>query len=317
MGRDNDTLRARYKSLRKKLLSLMPFIRRGRHERIVERVNKYLRLERQANESMGLLFFSPPPPATSARHVLLAPMRKPASDELCLFVTHAPAIRLKPHVIDHIDSLIESGIDVVLIVNTDLDASSMQVPADLLARLCGCIVRENIGYDFAAWAHGYSLVDASSVRRLYFVNDSLIGPLDREAYGKLLGQIRSSDADFVGLTCNPDSHEHLQSFYLVFNASVLRSAAFDKFMRSVVCMPTKQNVVDTYEIWLTPGLVKQGFRGAAMFPNLSTEPSPRRDETLYNWRQLMEAGFPFIKAKILTESPDADEARKLLPSRYQ
>jgi lipopolysaccharide biosynthesis protein len=311
------SLRLRFKALRKKLLSLTPFIRRSRHERAVERVNKYLRIERQANQSLGLLFFSPAQSATCARYGVLAPVKIPSSDELCLFVTHAPQVQLKSHVIDHINALIDAGIEVVLIVNTDLDASAMQIPVELRARLLGCIVRENIGYDFAAWAHAYSFVDAGRVRRLYLVNDSLIGPLDGDAYRKLLGQIRNADADFVGLTCNPDPHEHLQSFYLVFNESVLHSAAFDKFMRSVVCMPSKQNVVDTYEIWLTPGLVRQGFRGVAMFPNLSSEPSPRRDETLYNWRQLLDAGFPFIKAKILSESPDADEARRQLPDRYR
>ena len=82
-------------------------------------------------------------------------------------------------------------------------------------------------------------------------------------------------------------------------------------------MPCKQNVVDCYEIWLTPFLQRQGFRGAAMFPNLATDPPPRRNDTLYNWKELMSVGFPFIKSAVLTEPATAEEARAMLPARYQ
>lgn len=316
MRRGKDTLRSRYKAFRKRLLSFTPFIRRSRHERIVARVDRYLQLERKANETMGFLFFAPPSSASAANHRVLQPVATTVTDELCLFVTHAPRRDIKPHVVDHVMALCDAGIAVMLVVNTDLDPDMLRIPAPLRDRLHGCLVRENVGFDFAAWAHAYSLIDMEAVRRLYLINDSLVGPLDAGAYTAMLAQIRQSAADFVGLTCNPDSHEHLQSFYLVFNERLLHSKVFDDFMHSVVSMPTKQSVVDTYEIWLTPYLVRQGFDGAAVFPNLSVESAPRRDETLYNWRQLLSKGFPFIKAKILTESPDAEDARRLLPERY-
>jgi lipopolysaccharide biosynthesis protein len=214
-------------------------------------------------------------------------------------------------------TLCEAGVEVLLVVNTDLAPAAIEIPATIGPRLYGCMIRQNIGFDFAAWAHGYALIDPGAVRRrLYLINDSIVGPIDDEAYRLLLKRIRGSSADFLGLTCNPDSHEHLQSFFLVFNERLLHSKCFDGFMRNVVNMPSKQTVVDTYEIWLTPFFVRQGFNGEAMFPNLSRDPAPRRDETLYNWRQLVAAGFPFVKAKVLTESPDAEEARWLLPQRY-
>jgi hypothetical protein len=295
---------------------MMPFIRRSRHERIVARVDRYLRLERKSNETFGFLFFAPPARADSAQHTVRVPFRSPMTDELCIFVTHAAGPELKTHVVDHVMALCDVGVEVLLVVNTDLESGVIDIPEPMQSRLYGCMIRQNVGFDFAAWAHAYSMIDATAVRRLYLINDSIVGPLDDEAYRLLLRRIRESSADFLGLTCNPDSHEHLQSFYLVFNERLLRSQIFDRFMRNVVNMPTKQTVVDTYEIWLTPFLARQGFKGEAMFPNLSREPAPRRDETLYNWRQLMTAGFPFVKAKVLTESPDADEARRLLPVRY-
>jgi lipopolysaccharide biosynthesis protein len=151
---------------------------------------------------------------------------------------------------------------------------------------------------------------------LYLVNDSIIGPLDRDAYATLLQRIRAARADLVGLTCNPDPHDHLQSFYLVFNDRLLRSTLFDSFMRGVVSMPRKESVVACYELWLTPFLQRNGFVVEALFPNISTYGPTTRNDTLSHWQQLVELGFPFIKSAVLTSSNDADRARELLPARY-
>ncbi len=311
-------LRLRFKSLRKRLLSKAPFIRRSRHHRLLASVKKDLERERAANESMGFLFFSPPTLATSARFVMRVPVRDRVADELCLFVTHASRTNLKPHVIDHIEALLDAGVAVMLIANTDLEPASLEIPPLLQERLHGLMIRQNIGFDFAAWAHAYAQIDSRSVsQRLFLINDSLVGPLDRVVYDELLQKIRGAQADFIGLTCNPDSHEHLQSFYLVFNSRLLHAAVFDRFMRSVVNLPAKQNVVDCYEIWLTPFLVQQGFVGVAMFPNIATNQRPFRNDTLYNWRELIDAGFPFIKGQVLRDPSMADRARELLPSRYR
>jgi len=314
---DRATLRARYKALRKRILSLTPFIRRSRHERALYRIDKYLQLERKAHEALGYLFFSAPSLASTA-HVRVRSLRLSAAvDELCLFVTHAPTASLKPHVIDHIEALLKANVAVVLVANTDVDLSALQIPSELEARLSGVVVRENVGYDFAAWSHVYSIIDPTRVRRrLYLVNDSIIGPLDHVAYNNMLERVRKSQADLVGLTCNPDPHEHLQSFYLVFNERVLRSPIFDKFMRNVVNMPRKESVVTSYELWLTPYLLRNGFTAEALFPNIATYAPPTRNDTLSHWRELMDAGFPFIKSAVLTESKEADEARRILPGRY-
>lgn len=317
MNSASPTLRARYKALRKRLLSFTPFIRRSRHERALHRIDKYLQLERKAHEALGYLFFSAPSLASTARVDIRRPLLSATVDEVCLFVTHAPTATLKPHVVDHVMSLLDANVAVVLIVNTDVELAAMQVPAELASRLSGCMVRENVGFDFAAWSHAYSIIEPSRVRRrLYLVNDSIIGPLDRTAYAQMLARIRSSQADCVGLTCNPDPHEHLQSFYLVFNERVLRSAVFDTFMRNVVNMPRKESVVTCYELWLTPYLMRMGFSAEALFPNISTYAPPTRNDTLSHWKELIEAGFPFIKSAVLIESGEADDARKMLPERY-
>lgn len=314
---DKPSLRQRYKAFRKQLLSYTPFIRRSRHARALQRMEKQLQYERNSNEAMGALFFSLPALAPTARCEVRVPIERNEVDELCLFVTHADEVRLKAHVVDHIEALLRAGVQVVLIANTDAAPGELEVPVELATRLYGCLIRENVGYDFAAWAHAYSVIDAGLInRRLYLINDSIVGPLDARAYDAVLQRIRASPADAVGLTSNPDPHPHLQSYYLVFNRRLLRSATFDSFMRGIVNMPLKQNVIDCYEIWLTPFLEQRGFTAAAIFPNLSTLPPPRRNDTVLAWRQLIEAGFPFVKSMVLRDPVDGEDARKRLPSRY-
>jgi lipopolysaccharide biosynthesis protein len=316
---DTASLRKRYKALRKAVLARTPFVRRSRHLRIMGRMEKYLRRlwreEHEKNGAISSLFFAPMSPAAAVECSLNAPVKGHAVDELALFVTHAADPAIKAHVVHHIDVLLNEGIAVLLVVNTDMEPSALDIPVGLTARLHGCLIRANTGYDFAAWAHAHTLVQADSIRRrLYLINDSIIGPLDHPAYRILLQRIRTSKADLVGLTANPDPHEHLQSFYLVFQERLLHSPIFDAFMRSIVNMPTKQLVIDCYEVWLDPYLERCGFRSEAIFPSISTEQHPDRNDTIHRWMELVDAGFPFIKSQVLNDPVQAAAARRLFPS---
>jgi lipopolysaccharide biosynthesis protein len=318
---DSTSLRVRYRTFRKKLVSFTPFVKRHRHEKILarltDRLNRELERERGAKEQLAYLFLDRPPLAAAARILLRAPLTTAATDELCLFVTHAPHADIKPHVVDHVESLLDAGIPVVLIINTDLDLAAVRIPLALAARLHGCIVRENVGYDFGAWAHAYGLIGARAVRlRLYLINDSIIGPLDREAYRTLLARIRASRADFVGLTTNPEPRDHLQSYFLVFNEPLLHAAVFDEAMRSIVNLPSKELVIDCYEVRLTSWLERAGFHREAMFPHLRTDPQLSRNDTIWSWRQLLDTGFPFVKSGVLGYAELSDEARRVIPARY-
>jgi Rhamnan synthesis protein F len=322
-GQD-ETSKRRFRTFRKKLLSFVPVMRRRRHERILARMQrhfdsmqKYIDIERSRALRLGSLFLAPPSLASAATCIIPVPLQATEVDELCLFVTHAPAATLKPHVVDHVTALMDAGIAVILIVNADVELSALQFPEGLAARLDGCIVRQNIGFDFAAWAHAYCLLAPNVVRhRLYLINDSIVGPLSLEANRALLGRIRDASADFVGLTSNPDPHPHLQSFYLVFNERLLRSATLDAFFRRVVNMPEKQDAIDCYEIWLTSFLENSGFSSAAIFPNFSKLAKHRRNDTMFAWRELIDAGFPFIKSMVIRDPIEGAASRQMLPERY-
>ena len=160
-------------------------------------------------------------------HCLKAPS---FDNEVALFVTYSRNNELKPHVLHYVQSLRREGISVVLIINAErpLEVSS----AELLSQVDGLFVRQNEGYDFAAWAHVLQLHRGlCEANILYLINDSLIGPIDQSEFSDIINKIRESKADVIGLTENLEKCWHLQSYFLALKQRALLSAAFDEFMQ--------------------------------------------------------------------------------------
>lgn len=304
------------------LSQYFPFVRRKRHLRAVNELNSRLRaaelrIESEKQELCRILLTAPDALARKTPIAQLIPIPRSTVDELCLFVTYAPDARLKQHVVEHVQALSGANIAVVLIINTGHNANLFEFPPGLLSKLHGLLVRENAGFDFAAWSHAYCLLPDEAVsRRLYLVNDSIVGPLDDIAYSALLGRIRNSPADVVGLTQNPLPSPHLQSFYLAFSQPLLRTEQFKKLMANVLNLPTKEAVIDVYEIQLSAYLQEQGFRCDVLFPNMARG-SHLSDDTLFRWAKLIECGFPFIKASVLMQLDESDDAIRLVPQQYR
>lgn len=317
-----ESFRDRYRMFRKSLLEFTPFVRRSRHRRAlarllreIDRLKECVETEKAEKLKMASVVSFPPPLACHSDHLVkVRPER--LGDEVCFFVTHATRSLLKPYVVDHVTALVDSGISVVLIANTDAGVSPPNLPADLESRISGFFVRENLGFDFAAWAHAYCFVDLSGARRLYLINDSLAGPVDITNYQGTLERVRNSKADIVGLTENSEPQRHLQSFFLVLNERLLRSEIIDRFFRGIVNLPQKDQVIDCYETWLSPTLERLGFQSEAIFETASLESPGFHNATIHAWRELVELGFPFIKTAVLRDPIRGEGSRALLPSHY-
>lgn len=282
---------------RRQIKSSAPFVRR-RVYRVMQR--KYARLL----ESLDGLAT----PATHAQLQVRKPLAQDMVGEVCLFVTHAAQPVLKTHAIHHIVHLLDAGIQVVLVFNTDLAADTLLIDAALEARLSGVLVRENIGFDFGAWAHAYSLFDRTLLQRLYLVNDSIVGPLDHTDFTRMIGRIRASNANFIGLTESLAQTRHLQSYFLVFNRRALLSPALDKLMRGILNLPDKGQVVDVYQARLTQKLCALGLHSEALFPALSSDLNSS-DDTSTRWERLLSAGFPYLKTRIIQQFPRNPQVR--------
>ena len=210
-------------------------------------------------------------------------------EEVALFVTHSPHGSLKPHVRHYLDCLVRQRVPVVLIVAADEPFTA--VDADLMSKLEGVFVRQNHGYDFAAWAHILRLhPELTKANILYFLNDSVFGPTNDAAFVNLLERIRNSSAEFIGLTESFERCWHLQSYFLALKARVLSSVEFRDFLESIVCYREKEQVIGIYELRFALIMKIAGFKCEAIFQKTDIQ-----NPTIFHWRHLLSAGFPFLK----------------------
>ncbi|WP_058498349.1 rhamnan synthesis F family protein [Legionella gratiana] len=218
------------------------------------------------------------------------------SDEIALFVTFAPQGVIKPHVQHYLRSLKKQKIAIILIVAAN--QSNIDINADIIQETNGVFVRQNSGFDFAAWAHiFYEYPQLYNAKTLYLLNDSIIGPTNNDLFKKLIEQIRQSSADFIGLTDNFNEYRsprHFQSYFLVLKTQALSSQIFQKFVRNIVPYKNKDKAIANYETQLTCCLEKEGLRCEVLFPSRTMY-----DPTLFHWRTLLDDGFPFLKVSVI------------------
>lgn len=296
----------KFRSLRRRIKGSLPYVRR-RQYRILDR--KYDALCR----AMAAGF-------TPASAVELTEVKSPvltAGQEVCLFVSYAAMPMLKPHVVDHMRYLMGSGVRVILILNTDLPAQDMIVDLALQDELTGIFVRTNVGFDFAAWSHIYRHCPAlGQASRLYLTNDSIVGPLNGPDFERLITRVRASAADVIGLTECLAPTRHLQSFFLVFNASALQHRLVQNMLGGILNLESKTQVIDVYETHLTEVLEQNGLRCEALFPSLSNDHWSSNDVFL-RWTELLELGFPYVKTSIVRSAPDRADVVARVPEIYR
>jgi hypothetical protein len=222
----------------KRFCERLPFVKRKRHLKTISQ------LAAKTNQIADRLL-SLPSHATAANCVPLKALEPVSTNELCLFVSFTATPALKPHVIDHIKALAAQNIAVVLTINTDLSPAQLQLPPELVSLLwCGP------SKYWLCLRAGHMLIvcrPPETIERLYLINDSVIGPLNLDHYAALIGDIRRSPTDLIGLTENAEPRAHLQSFFLAVNRRLLHSADFRSLMRGIVNLPTKSDVIECYE----------------------------------------------------------------------
>ena len=240
--------------------------------------------------------------------VLSSRKRARAAGEIALFVTHSADGRIRPHVRHYLEALRRHGINPVLIVAADVEFC--EPDGTLLALLDGLYIRQNVGYDFAAWAHvlreNPKLLGADI---LYLVNDSTIGPLNDQKFAELLRRVRSSKSDMIGLTDSCERGWHIQSYFIAVKHSALSSPALQAFFAKVKNLAEKRDVVTAYEARFAPILQAAGLRCEVLFPA-----SKAYNPSLVDWRSLIRSGLPFVKLAALRNSRRSFGWRKILRS---
>lgn len=168
------------------------------------------------------------------------------------------------------------------------------------------IQRQNSGFDFAAWRDGMvfvgfdELVTYDSVTTM---NDTCFGPL-WEMYSIYQEFETKTTVDFWGLTNNRATksfREHIQSYFISFKASVLRSTAFRDFWENIKEYQDVQKVIDQYETKVTTTLLDAGFQYDVVFDTTKEDASNmlHADFSYYNPTAILNHRVPFIKVKAI------------------
>lgn len=229
----------------------------------------------------------------------------PLDGTVCLFAAFQRRDDLSPPVACLLRALVARGVQVVLVVGTDDAARPLVLPPDLGASLAGVLVRANHGGDFGAWSHAHALLrDRLDPRHLLLANDSLVGPLDDEAFERVWQDALNCGADVVGLTESLRPQRHLHSHFLLFGRAAWLGGSLRRFLDQVITFDDKALVVAVYETRLTPRMLLAGLEVKTLFAADPSDDVPVND-AIDRWDALLEAGFPFVKANVVRNDPAA------------
>lgn len=230
----------------------------------------------------------------SVAHRWITPVPDLTDREACLFVSYSPDGTLSDQARFHLQAWAAEGFAVVLILCTDLPVA--YVPGDEVTFCTGVLVRLNEGYDFAGWASGVALLPTvKSARSMVMVNDSIYGPTDR--FAAMVAQLRNHPADLCGAVESMQFRPHVQSFLVRFGPRLLRSRAFARFWDGVR-IGDRKFVIRTCELEMARAIGQAGFTIDVLY-----HPSDEDNPTLTAWRELIDIGFPYVKAQLLRENP--------------
>ena len=238
--------------------------------------------------------------AQDARIAIVKPLDLQTGVEVALVITHSATGAIKPHVAGYVRALYGQDIATLLVAVAD---RPLDIAPDLLDICAGVIARENLGYDFAAWAHAIALhPEVYGAPILYLINDSVIGPADGGKFDRVIDRIRASSADVVGLTESHEYRWHLQSYFVALKAKALSTFQLQKFFDSIDVAKDKDDVIRRFELPLAAELENAGCSTEVLFPSYSA-----LNPVLRAWRSLLQDGFPFVKLLLLRGAfPEVD-----------
>jgi lipopolysaccharide biosynthesis protein len=232
----------------------------------------------------------------------------------------------------YVKSLKDAESDVVFVSNCEL---SSEQRASVTPYVESLLQRSNVGFDFSAWRDCIDTIGWTRLRaydELVLANNSCYGPIFplREMFAAMTDRccdfwaitgfpsLRNSPRAEASLLPGRNIPLHLQSYFMAFRKSVLRSDAFARFWSQVEDQVDLIAVVAQYESQLTRILSEAGFRWDCYLPEtfVMQERNTRDPEFNATYCQpaetiLMRA--PFVKKKAAMYAPDQiDKATKLI-----
>lgn len=227
--------------------------------------------------------------------------------------SHAPAQSLS--LSRYLQELHEAGFWLLVVSTADF-AEPLQWPHGIPASAV-VLRRENSGYDFGSWAAVlHALPQIRRTDTVLLTNDSLVGPF--WSLRPIFQDLAQSRADVVGLTDSTQLDHTLQSYFLAFKHGVLAEPPWRRFFANIRPQATKMGVVYRYEAAIVAKCRREGYAWEAQYPARALR-AGKANPSLVWWRELLQAGTPFVKRTLFTEpklAAEGEAARRFLAEEY-
>ncbi len=219
----------------------------------------------------------------------------------CLFAQYTPSGRLPPHTRRYLAALAALGFTLHIAIS---GATAVTPEDDAWLRALGASAhpRANAGLDFGAWADLLRAGRARGAETVLLANDSVFGPYGDLA--PLISRMRERDLDAWGMVESHERVRHLQSWFLMLRASSLVRPAVARVFAQDFAAMTKAEIILHGELGLSAALEAENLRIGSVFASvgrlhrlLPANPSH------FDWRLMLRAGIPFLKAELLRDNP--------------
>jgi hypothetical protein len=214
-----------------------------------------------------------------------------------------------------IEELLDCEFEVVLVSACE-SSEHLNVSPMLLNRIT-VLRKPNFGYDFGSWSVALQAIpEIELADEVLLLNDSLIGPFGK--LGNILNKMNESPYSVTGLTDSIEIDYHIQSYMMHFKDGSLGETVFRNFWRNVKHEASKDEVIRNYEIGLSRLALQNGIYIGAVFP-FNLTPNRWGASSQSNLNALLNQGFPFVKAGLLTNSEPNQilELKELLVQKFQ
>ncbi|CRY91207.1 rhamnan synthesis F family protein [Synechococcus sp. WH 8103] len=180
------------------------------------------------------------------------------------------------------------------------------IPTSWNTQYCQVLFGHHGEYDFGSYKRGLQRAEQlkwlESATHVLFCNDSVYGPLADLA--PVIAPMLERSDEAWGLTESHQLTPHLQSFFLLLGASVLKCPGIRGVFEAVEQQPHREAVIEHYELGLSQALLRQGIELKALLP---AHPQRRSlsGEPMFNptaWPlTTIELGLPVLKKKALQD----------------
>jgi rhamnosyltransferase len=205
------------------------------------------------------------------------------------------------YLLEHIKHIYDQ---IIFISNSPISDDNLYKIKDLCNEI---IFRENKGFDFGAWKD--AILKESCEKLLRFdnvtlMNDSCFGPIfDLQ---DIYTNMEQKNIDFWGLTLYkktknrmPDSNasipEHIQSYFMCFNKSVISSKIFFKFWNDLEYLDDINKGISFYETKLTMLLSNNGFKYSVIYSINNKSDIKHNDVATWHPDIIIQNSIPFLR----------------------